>query len=149
MKVAVMPCGLLVVISGILAGGTLGFRNVMCCLCTFSRLLQCDVLGLRLLHARPYLFSTQAAVNSTRAILSIWRCCRLLLWFLFWFVAFLVFLSRSFYRLWTDTGLCMGPCSLLILPMRRLSMFLHDSLMQGRTCATTWRKPRRRRTGKK
>ena len=31
MKVPVLPCGLLVVISGILAGGTLGFRNVMYC----------------------------------------------------------------------------------------------------------------------
>ena len=71
MKVPVMPCGLLVVISGILAGGTLGFRNVRCCFCIFSRLLQFGVLGLWFLHARPCLFSTQAAVNSTRAILSI------------------------------------------------------------------------------
>ena len=30
-----VPCGRLVVISGILAGGTLGFRNVMFCFCTF------------------------------------------------------------------------------------------------------------------
>ena len=36
MKVPIVPCGRLVVISGILAGGTLGFRNVMCCFCTFS-----------------------------------------------------------------------------------------------------------------
>ena len=35
MKVPVVPCGRLVVISGILAGGTLGFRNVMFCFCTF------------------------------------------------------------------------------------------------------------------
>ena len=36
MKVPVVPCRRLVVISGILAGGTLDFRNVMCCFCTFS-----------------------------------------------------------------------------------------------------------------
>ena len=81
-----------------------------------------------------------------------------LLWFLLFvvcvlvvvFVAVLVFLFWvAWHRLWTDTGLCKGPCSLLILPMRRLSMFLHNSLMQRRTCATTWRKPRRRRTEKK
>ena len=35
MKVPVVLCGRLVVISGILAGGTLGFRNVKCCFCTF------------------------------------------------------------------------------------------------------------------
>ena len=36
MKVPVVACGRLVVISGILAGGTLGFRNVLFCFCTFS-----------------------------------------------------------------------------------------------------------------
>ena len=100
------------------------------------------MLGLWLLHARPNLFSAQAAVIRPELICPFGDVVAFL------FVAFLVFLFRFLHRLWTYTGLCMGPCSLLILPMRRLSMFLHNSLMQGRTCATTWRKPRRRRTEK-
>ena len=40
--VPVMPCGLLVAISGILAGGILGFRDagLVCCFCTFFAILQ-------------------------------------------------------------------------------------------------------------
>ena len=159
-----MPCGRLVVISGILAGGTLGFRNVKCCFCTFpGPFCDCDVFVFICFTQGPRPFQhTSCWFNSHKSntvqhdvFVSCSFCllCFLVFVFCVWvwcFVAVSVFrLWVGWHRNWTDTGLCKGPCSLLILPMRRLSMFLHNSLMQRQTCATTWRKPRRRRTEKK
>ena len=65
------------------------------------------------------------------------------------FVCFVCFSSFGRHRIWTISGLCMGPCSLLILPKRRRCKMLHNSFNWHKHCVTTWREPRRRRTEKK
>ena len=70
----------------------------------------------------------------------------MLLWFLF--ACFVCFASYGRHRTWTIFGLCMRPCSLLILPKRRRCKMLHN-VQLTQNCVTTWREPRRRRTEKK
>ena len=95
-----MPCGLLVAISGILAGGILGFRDVglVCCFCTFFALLQVMFWD-RVCFLQDRIHRHTSCCNLTRA------------------------------HIWTDIGLSKGPCSLLILPTWRLHLFLLNSIL--------------------
>ena len=165
-KVPVVPCGRLVVISGILAGGTLGFRNGYCCFCTFSgpyRDGACLCLCFLFLMARAHL-STQAAVviciehfcpHDDAFSFCLLRFCCLL--FLFWFCVLWRFFVLFAFLFWLPCivhGQTLDCVRVHLLSFDApqcggLACFCTIHSWQGRTCATTWRKPRRRRTEKK
>ena len=161
----VVPCGRRVVISGILAGGTPGFRNALMAFLHPSRApCNCDVFGSVFvsMHARLNLQHISCC-NSHRADLSI-ATMRIFLGFCLVFLFCFCFCCVLCFCGFCLLVLCVFLCVVAIAHGQYLdcdgSLLSFDTpkeeTMQDdaqfvqltQNCVTTWREPRRRRTEK-
>ena len=154
------PSGLLSVISGLLAGGSPGFRRRLCCfshncgMAMFVCWFFCSVLSFFCRHTilrmiQGYHFQPQALVNWLAAhfpllvVLVFVSCCGLVV---FCFVFFLLCVFVWFGALlatgkWRLYGLCIGPCWFNREDYAIIHL-IHTFATCNWTCWTTWQEPR-------